>query len=178
MKEAIRIEAVTTGSQDLYIEVGRSSYLQHYAHLWKHQDPSVYLDKNFTRKTLICETKASNSYFFIIYEGPLAIGILKIQKNAALAPYNAHEAMLLDKIYILNQFAGKGIGNQVLNFVVDFGKTNNKKLIWLEAMQKGAALQFYLKYGFSIYTEIEHPAPQVLTVHKAMYTMMLPLQAL
>ncbi len=178
MKEAIRIEAVTTGSYDLYIKVGRSSYLQHYVHLWKYRDPSVYLDKNFTRQALNAETKVSNSYFFLIYEGPIAIGILKLQKNAALAPYGAHEAMLLDKIYILNQFAGKGIGNQVLDFVVDFGKTNNKKLIWLEAMQKGAALQFYLKYGFRIYNEIEHPAPQVLAVHKAMYTMILPLQAL
>ncbi|MCJ7466901.1 MAG: GNAT family N-acetyltransferase [Maribacter sp.] len=169
MKDAIRIESVSASSCDMYIEVGRTSYAQHYNHLWQQGDPSVYLEKNFARKALLREIADSNALFFIVYDGPIAVGILKIQKNANLGPYRADEAMLLDKIYILKQYSGKGIGIKVLDFAVEFGKTHNKKLIWLEAMQKGPALQFYFKNGFKIHAEIQHPSPEVVADQKAMY---------
>jgi GNAT superfamily N-acetyltransferase len=113
----------------------------------------------------------SNIVFFIVYDGPTAVGILKIKINSALAPYSAEDAMLLDKIYILKQHSGKGVGKKVLDFVIEMGETHNKKSIWLEAMKKGPALQFYLKNGFKIHGEIQHPSPEVVADQKAMYTL-------
>jgi GNAT superfamily N-acetyltransferase len=176
LKETIRIESVSASNCDVYIELGLTSYVQHYNHIWQRGNPTVYLEKNFTRKAQLREIENSNAVFFIIYEGPIAVGILKIKINSAMVPYGAEEAMLLDKIYILKQHSGKGVGYKVLDFVIEFGKTHHKKLIWLEAMQKGPALQFYLKNGFKIHAEIEHPSPEVVADEKAMYILTLMLE--
>ena len=75
----------------------------------------------------------------------------------------------LSKIYILKEFAGKGVGNKSLKFVESIAKKRSKKAIFLESMQKGPALPFYLKNDFDIVAESTVPFKNVIEEEKPMF---------
>jgi GNAT superfamily N-acetyltransferase len=77
----------------------------------------------------------------------------------------------IDKIYILKEYSGKGIGKKVLQFVALRAKELSKKCIWLDTMQKGPALHFYLKNGFEIHRKNRVHFATVLEEESGMWVM-------
>ncbi|MGI9552293.1 MAG: GNAT family N-acetyltransferase [Aurantibacter sp.] len=171
MVDSIEILPLTQEKFGEYIEVGKKSYAEHYLDLWQDRDPSPYIDESFTEEVLHRDLKNQNSNLFIIYSNNAPIGVLKIIVNRKIGHYTSDEALLLQKIYLLNECSGTGIGSYTLAFVLDFAKRRNKKVVWLDVMKKGRALQFYLKKGFRIHDEIQHKSPQVIERHRDMYIM-------
>ena len=57
----------------------------------------------------------------------------------------------------------------VLDFTEIRAKQLDKKIIWLDTMQNGRALQFYLKNGFNIYSETQLPFPESIESERPMY---------
>ena len=150
MKEIIHFEPLTQAKYQTYIDVGGRAYRQHYLHLWVGEDATPYLESSFTEQVLEQEATDKNTALFLINYNGIAVGILKFTINCGLPPLSEKEALYLDKIYILNEYSGKGIGKKVLQFVALRAKENFKKVVWLDTMQNGPALHFYLKNGFEI----------------------------
>jgi len=167
----INIRPVTPATCPLYCNLGIKAYKEHYLHLWKNSDPSPYIQKSFTMDMVNSELKDSSSYLFLIYSGDKAVGILKIIKDASIAPYSSKQAIFLEKIYLLNEYSGKGLGGHVLSWVETYSLNSNKKILWLETMQKGQALNFYIKNDFEILRAKNHPMKEVLLDHKPMYVL-------
>lgn len=167
----IKIRPVTQESCPLYCNLGIKAYKEHYLHLWKNEDPSPYIQQSFTRDVVESELKDTSSYLFLIYAGDKAAGILKIIKDASIAPYTSKEAIFLEKIYLLNEFSGRGMGSQVLRWVEAYSIDLNKTILWLETMQKGQALNFYLKNEYKILKAKNHPMDEVLSDQKPMYVL-------
>ena len=172
MTQKIDFLPLIRSSYNTYIEVGTEAYNQHYLHLWKNADSSPYLKSSFTKTVLDLEMGNQNTELFVIHKNELPVGILKITKNSAYLNHTAEEALLLDKIYILKEHTGKGIGKQVFNFVDSLCKRLNKKVLWLDTMKNGRALEFYLKNGFEIAGETVLEFPNVIDQQKDMYILM------
>ncbi|WP_291961488.1 GNAT family N-acetyltransferase [Maribacter sp.] len=154
---------------DTYIEIGTKAYNQHYTHLWPYGDTSTYIENSFTKEVLLHEEKDKNTLLYIIKTDTKYIGILKITLHKKIQGYDKTEALYLDKIYILNEFSGKGIGTKSLEFVEKIARANSKKAIFLEAMQKGSALHFYQSNSFGIVTSTQVPFSNVIENEKPMY---------
>ncbi len=152
-----------------YIDVGTTAYNQHYLHLWEYNDPSPYIKTSFTHETLSKEYGDNNTALFVIHLKNTPVGILKITKNKALGNFTDDQALLLDKIYMLKEYAGHGLGSQIINFVGTTAKRLRKKIVWLDTMQKGPALQFYLKNGFKIHSETTLKFPATIEKERPMY---------
>lgn len=152
MAVAIKIKSLTKEKIDEYIEVGKKSYLQHYKDFWVDGDPSPYINESFTNEVLEEELQDLNSELFIIYSDKFPVGILKIILDKSIGDYTEEESLLLQKIYLLKESSGKGIGSKVLNFVENFAKEQHKKMVWLDAMVKGKAIPFYQKNGYQIHS--------------------------
>ncbi len=136
-----------------YNRVGTASYHQHYLHLWPEEDPSHYIESSFTTQVMAREIKDPNlRHFLIEQEGEIA-GILKLVVDAPTNTHSHHEAMLLEKIYLLKTYSGKGLGKKCINYVIDLAESKGKKILWLDTMKKGRALNFYLGLGFEIFGE-------------------------
>lgn len=151
--EPICFKAVSQANKEIYIEVGSLSYRQHYTHLWEKGDPTPYITGSFTTKVLTRELRDRGSAHFIVSVGGKDAGILKIIKDCPVGPYPAKEALLIEKIYLLNTCTGRGIGAAVLEFAEAYARQHGKKVIWLDAMQKGPALPFYLKHHYRVLHE-------------------------
>lgn len=168
----IKFEAVTNKTRELYCKLGIKAYKEHYLHLWKNNDPTPYFEESFTIDVVRHELKDNSSSLWLIHMGDTAIGILKLIKDAPIGPYNSKKAILLEKIYILNKFSGKGIGSLALSWVEKYCMDSDKQVLWLEAMQKGPALKFYLKNGYHILKEKQLKFDLVLDKEKPMYVLL------
>ena len=151
-----------------YIEVGKESYCQHYLHLWQNSNPEPYISSSFTSQVVQNELKDPNFTHFLVQKGKSTAGIIKIVNDAAYGQYNAKEAMLLEKIYLLESFAGMGLGTECLNQITDYARSLGKTTLWLDTMKNGRPLPFYLNYGFEIIGEKELEYPGVLESQKPM----------
>ncbi|MGB5821598.1 MAG: GNAT family N-acetyltransferase [Saonia sp.] len=171
MKNSIAIIPLTKDTIEVYIRVGKASYTQHYMHLWKNRDPSPYINNSFTLDVLHKEMEDDNIGSFIIQDEEQPVGILKIIKDCSVATFPKEEALLLEKIYILKQYSGKGIGKQIIHFVETYARKLGKRILWLDAMANSPALQFYLKNGFYKAHTIKHPSPEVKKKERLMYVM-------
>lgn len=169
MKGVVSFEPLTRDLFNSYIEVGTKAYDQHYLHLWPEGDSTPYLKRSFTENVLLEEEENCNSDLFVIYVGTDPVGILKLIKNKGIERFSATDALLLDKVYILKEHSGKGIGKVVMQFVVSFARSLMKKVVWLDTMKKGRALNFYLKNGFEILKETRLSLETAIEEEKGMY---------
>lgn len=108
--------------------------------------------------------------FLVKFEDTI-LGIAKIIWNKEIEEHSAEEALLVEKLYLLNKFSGKGYGSQVLRHVENHAKTLGKSVVWLDTMKKGKQLNFYLKNGYEINKPSEVLLPGVLEEEKAMWVM-------
>ncbi|MBT8294344.1 MAG: GNAT family N-acetyltransferase [Eudoraea sp.] len=168
----IKFEAVSNETCQLYCNLGIKAYKEHYLHLWKNNDPTPYIEESFTIEVVRLELKDKSALLWLIYQGNKAVGILKLIKDAPIAPHISKATVFLEKIYILNKYSGTGIGSLALSWVEKYCLNSNKHLLWLETMQKGPALNFYLKNGYEILKEKQLKYEQVLEKQKPMYVLM------
>ena len=169
--DSIKIEPIDRKTVETYIDIGTRSYKQHYLHLWENRDPSPYINESFTEEVLNDELHDRNIGLFIIYSDEAPVGILKIIIDQEVGDYSSKEALLLQKIYLLQEYSGKGIGSKALTYTENFARKQNKKVLWLDAMKKGPAVHFYLKKGFQVLKEVRHKSTKVLSEQSRMCIM-------
>ncbi len=167
-RSQIEFIPVTSLNKAVYIEVGIRSYKEHYLHLWPNSDPSPYFSNNYTDEIVTKELQNDNLQHYLVLYNRKPVGILKLVINAALGAYRPEDALLAEKIYLLADYSGMGLGKACLHFIIEKASNTGKKIIWLDTMKNGRALDFYLKFGFEIVGEKELPYPSALEVQKAM----------
>ena len=163
------LRSVSSSLAEKYLELGIRSYKEHYLHLWKNNDPTEYLQSNFTKEILSSELGQAGLYHFIAYGHGLPIGIIKLNALRELPTYPKRDTLLLEKIYFLKQYSGFGYGTEILIEIIKTSLQLKKKWLWLEAMQKGNALRFYLKRGFEIIGETQLPYKNARDAERPMY---------
>jgi GNAT superfamily N-acetyltransferase len=171
MKHIVHFEPLTPQTYHEYIKVGTRAYDQHYVHLWPNGNSTPYISTSFTIEVLKKEEYDTNTLLYLIKWNGVSVGILKFSINSALGSFSSKEALYVDKIYLLKEHSGKGIGKKTLQFVQLRAKEMGKKIIWLDTMQKGPALNFYLQNGFDIHGKSQVQLPTILEKEKDMYNM-------
>ena len=167
----MQILPLTEATIDTYVQVGITSYREHYLHLWKDSDPTEYFVKNLTQEVVSRDIQDPNLKHFIVKQDKKAVGILKFIKDSPIGIHPSEDAILLEKIYLLASYAGQGIGSECMAFAVDYAKSFKKKILWLDTMKDGRPLPFYLKFGFEIVKETRLGFPSVLEEQRPMYVL-------
>ena len=167
----VNIEPVTLVNIEFYISVGIKSYKEHYVHLWKDEDPSPFINAHLTKESVIQALNDSKQLFYLIKADGNNVGILNVTLDSDKEACIPKKNILLNKIYLLNSYSGKGVGSKTLGFVHDLAKKHKKEIIWLYAMKKGKPLEFYKKHGYSIIKEAFIELPNVLDEEKEMWLM-------
>ncbi|KPU44362.1 protease synthase and sporulation negative regulatory protein PAI 1 [Oxobacter pfennigii] len=109
----------------------------------------AYLEEAFDVNKLRGELADSNSLFYFLYaDGELA-GYLKLNESAAQTDINDLQSIEIERIYIANEFQGKGLGGVLINKAIDIAKMRKKSYLWLGVWEKNdKAILFYKKNGF------------------------------
>lgn len=79
-----------------------------------------------------------------------AVGLLKVAPGHGLPDGSDEHAFCLEKIYLLPEYFGKGVGKALLQWVMDYAKSLSKTSIWLYVMESEGPVEVYRKAGFYV----------------------------
>jgi diamine N-acetyltransferase len=110
-----------------------------------------FLERNYNVDTIKAELNDINNIYYILnYKGD-PVGFSKIVLNAWNQNIAAENVAKLDRIYLLKDVYGLGLGWQLLNFNIELAKNKGQSGMWLYVwIGNNRAIDFYLKAGFSI----------------------------
>ena len=132
-------------------KVAIQSYKEHYLYLWTdYYSAEWYMNRSFSTDSLTRQMEDVQALFYLVLVNATTIGFIKLNKNKPLPGDEADKSLELERIYLLKDFSGKGIGTAVLNKIIDYCKQQGIKLLWLKSMDSSDSLFFYKKRGFEI----------------------------
>ncbi len=153
------------------VAVSQQFYPEHYTHIWKNNDPSYYINLSYNRIVFREDFKIDNIIYFIIEQANKTLGLLKIRPHKSVEGFDGSEALQLEKIYLLKEAIGLGIGKKGIEFIKNYAKTLNKKVIWLDVMTTSLALLFYQKLGFQTISFYNLDYPELKDDYREMQRM-------
>ena len=134
------------GLQQLH-DVAMQSYRAHYRYLWTSEDRARwYMDRSFSLGSLKRQMEDAACSFYMVHHAGQACGFIKI--NWAHHLHNDPGSMELERIYLLKEHAGRGIGSAVMQQVAQMAEEKGRTLIWLKSMDSSPSIRFYQHCGF------------------------------
>lgn len=114
------------------------------------EDMDGFLEQYFNVEQMRAELNDENNYCFFAEIDGRPVGYLRFKED-----YNNFElmrqwkALELKRIYILKEYQGKGIAQELMNFLLDYAKEKKYEVVWLGVWEYNTKAQrFYEKYGF------------------------------
>ena len=144
---------------DTLIRISNQFYPEHYSHIWENEDTSYYINLSFTRSAFEKDLKTDNIIYYLIQNQKKHFGLLKLRTHQPVYHFTGGEALQLEKIYLLKESTGLGIGKMAMEFTKEQALLLGKKIIWLDVMTTSPALKFYQKMGFKTnsYYHLDYP---------------------
>lgn len=159
----MQLIAVKSKDIPLLSQLATKAYRDHYPVLW-HDEGEWYIRTMYNEEQLHQEILDKNVRYYIVYQENTPYGYIKLKLDYPLSigeaglPFGYGEggsvelnnALYIERIYFIKEGVGKGLGHACFHIIERYAKTLGKNAIWLMAMDKSPATQFYIKQGFSI----------------------------
>lgn len=111
-----------------------------------------YLDQFFTVDNLTVEIENPNSQFYFAKQDNRVMGYLKLNFAPAQTELQDGSSIEIERIYVLKENHGSGVGIELLNFAIQIAKQNKAAYIWLGVWENNhRAIRFYKKNGFTTF---------------------------
>ena len=113
------------------------------------EDMENYLREHFSYEQLESEIRNQDSKFFVVRNNEEVIAYMKINFDKAQTEEGHNNTLEVQRIYILKEYKGKGIGKLLMQRAIQIAKENNLNYIWLGVWEHNlSAIKFYEKQGF------------------------------
>ncbi|MFS4466326.1 GNAT family N-acetyltransferase [Maribacter sp. 2210JD10-5] len=113
-------------------------------------DFKTYLNVAFTKEILNSAINNPNIAFFFTYLGEKLVAYFKLNTSEAQTDVKLSESMELERIYVLKEFQGRGIGEAILTKIKKIAFESEKAFLWLGVWEENQrAIKFYQRHGFS-----------------------------
>ncbi|MEM7575048.1 MAG: GNAT family N-acetyltransferase [Bacteroidota bacterium] len=133
--------------QQLYTFMQRI-YPPAYQHFWQDQG-QWYLDYIYGPEAFARDMSAANAFFYFVYWQGELIGIYRWLEEEPLMDLPEKRATKLQRIYLAPEAQGKGIGKQLLKWLIERQKDLGYQILWLDVMDvQEQAKKFYASLGF------------------------------
>ncbi|QTE22294.1 GNAT family N-acetyltransferase [Polaribacter cellanae] len=144
--------------------VGRKAFVIPHKQAIPNEVMTNYLKNSFNEKTLLEEITNPNYQYHLIFVDDNLAGFSKVifnQKNENIQQTNVTK---MERLYLLEEFYGLGLGNKLFQYNLNLAKTNHQKGIWLYVWIKNfRALEFYKKAGFKKIAMYDFPISKTET---------------
>lgn len=120
-----------------------------YSHILSPEQIDYMLDMMYSESSLDAQMK-KGSQFLIVYAENDPAGFAAYIKSG-------DNIFKLDKIYVLPEQQGKGIGKQMIDHVTDIIRKQGAAALQLQVNRNNKARQFYERLGFSVLYEKDFP---------------------
>lgn len=137
-------------------QISCKTFRDTFAHLNNESNMNAYLENAYNLDKLSNELHNNSSSFYFLYYDDVLAGYMKINEYQTQTDIHDSNSIELERIYLLNDFQGKGLGQSLINKAVEISTQKKKTYIWLGVWEKNyKAIRFYKNAGF--YKIGEHP---------------------
>ncbi|MES2762228.1 MAG: GNAT family N-acetyltransferase [Bacteroidota bacterium] len=112
-------------------------------------DMQKYIIENLSIEKLENELNTKGSDFYFLRSHEQVIGYLKLNVGIAQTEQQPGNTLEIERIYLMNEYHGKGLGERLLKQAIDIAKQQHASYIWLGVWEENLkAISFYKKNGF------------------------------
>ena len=135
---------------DELVDISKSTFIEAFEKDNDPEDFDTYIKVAFEKEKLARELKDLNSSFYFVYQGINLVEYYKININEAQTDLKTMDSVELERIYVVNEHQGKGIGKKMLQNAKDLSMKTGRSYLWLGVWENNiSAIKFYEKQGFS-----------------------------
>jgi len=161
MDTEITIRTISLPDAETLSTLAKNIYRQYYLHLWHPGGADWYMNEYaYPAYKLKAELAAPENIHWIAYSGTESIGYIKLKLQPKLPDGDNNEYAELERIYIDQLFAGKGLGRKFMQLAENAAVMNGKKYLYLKAMDSATdSIAFYKTMGFRKIADFQLPMP-------------------
>lgn len=145
----VEITRVNGSDIDVFKELARKTFYETFRGTTSEENMRKYLEESFNEEQLKSELQNPESYIFFARTGREVAGYLKVNTGNAQGEFKGENTAELERLYVLKEFQGTGVGQKLFEKAVDVAIEKNTELLWLGVWEKNErAIRFYEKNGF------------------------------
>lgn len=145
----ISIRKATISDLEVIQEISKQTFIETFAAVNKPENMENYVRENFNSQQLALEVNNRESSFYLASLENKIIGYMKLNFSDSQTEIHSLQAMEIHRIYVLEAFHGKKIGQLLLNEAILIGQHAGVDSIWLGVWEKNhKAIEFYSKNDF------------------------------
>lgn len=113
-------------------------------------DMQGFLEQYYNEGQIAKELSNENDLYFFAEIDNKPVGYIRFTEDYSNLPLMKQwKALELKRIYVLKEFHGMGIAQNLMDFMLDFALKEKYQVIWLGVWEHNLRAQkFYEKYGF------------------------------
>ena len=147
--ENIKTIKATTHDITQLQKIGRETFSETFSENNTEENMKSYLEKGFSDEKLKTELNDENSEFYFATSDDNVIGYLKLNFGASQTEIKDEKALEIERIYVLQEFHGKKVGQILYNKAIEIAQQKNAEYVWLGVWEENSnAIKFYKKNGF------------------------------
>ncbi|MBL0144649.1 MAG: GNAT family N-acetyltransferase [Chitinophagaceae bacterium] len=115
------------------------------------EDMQGFLAENYSEEVLLKEILDDDNLYFFAEADDKPVGYLMFKEDYThFLEVQQWKALELKRIYVLSQFQGKGVAQQLMDYFLSYANKNNYETVFLGVWENNfKAQRFYEKYGFT-----------------------------
>jgi len=143
------IRAISISDLPQLQKIGKTTFSETFTEHNTKEDLEKYLEESFSNEKLSSELNNPHSSFYFAEIENNVVGYLKINFGDSQTELKDNEALEIERIYVLQAFHGKKIGQALYEKAVQIANEKKVQYLWLGVWEKNnKAIQFYKKNGF------------------------------
>lgn len=145
----IIIRKATISDLEIIQKISTQTFKETFSEVNTAENMANYVRENFNPVQIASEINNPNSAFYLASLENEIIGYMKLNIGNAQTEKQKENNLEIHRIYVLQAFHGKKIGQLLLNEAIKIGQKTEFEYIWLGVWEENQrALQFYSKNGF------------------------------
>ena len=147
----LQIEQAGLEEAELLAQIARQSFQEAFANNPKNHpdDMKLYMDEAFSVETVSAELKDQENIYLLAKLKNKIAGYAKIRLNSSEDCISGKKKIELSRLYVLDEFIGKGVGKSLMLRFFEIAKVHNCDTAWLGVWEFNyKAHEFYKKWGF------------------------------
>jgi len=130
-------------------QLSRKTFIESHGHSADEKDILAYANLNFSIEKLSADLQDPRIFFNKVYVNDQLAGYSKLILNEPNAFTPVTPLAKFERLYLLKDFYGLGLGDSLLNHNIEIARLHTQKGLWLFVWtQNEKALRFYRKSGF------------------------------
>ena len=129
--------------------IGKQTFLETFGEMNTGENMAKYLTESFNDERLSNELTNPDSVFYFAMLENQVVGYMKLNFGEAQTEMKDQKTLEIERIYVLKEYYGKGVGQVLYDTALDIARQKNAKTIWLGVWEENPrAISFYKKNGF------------------------------